>query len=358
MDLRKLVVIVSLVLAGCAVPLRSAAQFIGYTSPQTVQQTLATNLACTGSPQLFNISNLGQTQHYLSVSNVNNAATFTATINGIDSQGNVFAISDVMALAGYGNVRAGSVTASGYFPKIQVSVTCTSVSGFTANFTASYSGAWGTFNTSAGAYQVAQIDKSVFNQVPANTNQSASLQVPFGSSAGTLLFQYGPVGVAGGSLQILCNALSANSTVSLSVPLQNSTALQPFTVPSSACSSVSLQYTSPGVTTALISVEYVFSYPGLSAPAYQFTHITGTTATAVKATAGFLHTLNVNTGGAGTISVFDLAAAACTGTPATNVVAVITATATTLQTFTYDTNLLNGICVKASVAMDFTVSSQ
>src|SRR5437899_2681628 len=41
----------------------SPAQFIGYTSPQTVDQTLASNLACTGGVQNFTITNLGQTQH-------------------------------------------------------------------------------------------------------------------------------------------------------------------------------------------------------------------------------------------------------------------------------------------------------
>src|SRR5208282_625388 len=45
------------------------AQFIGYTSPQTVQVKLATAVTCTGSPQTFitgttpGFSNIGQTQH-------------------------------------------------------------------------------------------------------------------------------------------------------------------------------------------------------------------------------------------------------------------------------------------------------
>jgi hypothetical protein len=90
-----------------------------------------------------------------------------------------------------------------------------------------------------------------------------------------------------------------------------------------------------------------------------YTHITTTTATAAKATPGLLHTLTINTPAAGTVSVFDLATAACTGTPATNIVAVMTAIAATPpETYIYDTQLLNGICVKASVAMDLTVAVQ
>lgn len=88
---------------------------------------------------------------------------------------------------------------------------------------------------------------------------------------------------------------------------------------------------------------------------YTFSHITGTTATAVKSTPGLLHTLTVGTGAAGTIQIFDLPSASCTGTPA-GPMSVLTITATTLQTFIYDTNFTQGICIKASVAMDFTVS--
>lgn len=99
--------------------------------------------------------------------------------------------------------------------------------------------------------------------------------------------------------------------------------------------------------------------PLMVATGYQYGHITTTTATPLGTSNGRLfHTLNINTGGAGTVKVFDLANASCTGTPATNVVASITATATTLQTFTFDATMTNGLCVQASVAMDLTVTYQ
>jgi hypothetical protein len=92
-----------------------------------------------------------------------------------------------------------------------------------------------------------------------------------------------------------------------------------------------------------------------------FSHITGTTATSLGANgaAGLFHNVTINTSAAGTISFFDLANASCTGTPATNTIAVITvAAAAAPVTLTYDAAYVNGLCVKASVAMDFTVSAQ
>jgi hypothetical protein len=91
----------------------------------------------------------------------------------------------------------------------------------------------------------------------------------------------------------------------------------------------------------------------------EFAHITGTTATAVKASSGFLMRLSINTPAAGTVSVFDLASASCTGTPTTNTVAVVTVTSSTQpQPIAFDAHTLNGICVKASVAMDLTAVYQ
>jgi hypothetical protein len=70
--------------------------------------------------------------------------------------------------------------------------------------------------------------------------------------------------------------------------------------------------------------------------------------------------VTVNTPAAGTISIFDLATAACTGTPSTNTIAVITATSTApVGAMEYNVYAQNGICVKASSAsIDFTVSYQ
>lgn len=337
-------------------PPGSAAQFIGYTSPQSEQQTLGVNQTCTGSPQTFAIKNLGQTQHYLSVSSLSGETQFQGEIDGIDTQGNVYRISDVLETAGFINARQGSISASGYFPKVQVSITC---SPNTATYTATYSGAWGTFNSSVGSYLSAAIDKMSFNQASAASNQSDIVQTPYGSTAGTIYFGYTGWTAGNGILSVICNSnVVAGSTTVATFTTAGNNGPQAFQVPDVPCASITVQFNKNTVAATTVTAEYLFLVPGRSSSAYQYTHVTGTTATAVKATPGLLHTLSVNTGGAGTISIFDLASASCTGTPATNVVAVVTATASTLQTFTYDANFQNGICVKASVAMDFTVSAQ
>jgi len=327
------------------------AQFIGFVSPQTVQQTLANGVNCTGAAQTFAINNLGQTQHTLSVASVIGAQKFQGEIDGIDRQGNVFRISDIL------EPLSGIVSASGYFPQFQVQITC---SPNTATFSASYSGTSVTPLSPVGAYLSAQIDKVNFDAAPENASVTdVGVQTPFGSSAGTFLFQYNTASIAGSILTIFCKP-SGIGTLSqiFTVNLANVTTVQSFQIPDTVCPFMNVGYTTGGGGANTFTTDYVFSVPGRAVPAQQFTHITGTTATVVKATPGYLHTLSINLGGAGTVSVFDLASAACTGTPATNQVAIITATATTLQTFTYDVNTLNGICVKASVAMDLTVSAQ
>jgi hypothetical protein len=338
----------------------SSAQYIGNVGLQTVQTQLATNLACTGAAQTFitgtttGFNNIGQTQHYLSVGSVSGATSFQAEIDGIDRQGNIYRISDVLEIAGGTATRIGSITATGYYPRIQVLVTCS----IGATFSASYSGSQVSFNQNAGSYLLAQLDHINFSGAAANSSQSDTFETPYASAAGTLYFSYSNPTIGGGQISVNCSSQQSASgpTIFAATPAQVA-GLQTFNVPDVPCAIAQVSYSTAG-SANLVSLEYIFSPPGRLPLAQFFTHIVGTTATIVKATAGYLHTLTVNTGAAGTVSVFDLAAGGCTGTPATNTVAVITATTTTLQTFTYDVNLKNGICVKASVAMDLTVSAQ
>jgi hypothetical protein len=91
----------------------------------------------------------------------------------------------------------------------------------------------------------------------------------------------------------------------------------------------------------------------------EFTHIAGTTAVAVRNNGGQLKSIIIGTPAAGTVSVFDLASASCTGTPSTNVVSVITVTSSTPpQAIAINAHLHNGICVQASATMDLTVVRQ
>lgn len=344
-NVRKIAIVLATVL-GCA--LGAQAQFIGYISPQTVQQTLASNVTCTGAQQVFTPSNLGQTQHLADIIFFSGTPQKSSVeIDGIDVNGTSFRISDLLTN------QNGVLAASGYFPKIQVSVTC---SPGTVSFTLSYSGASATASVPVGGYLLAQADKFLWSGVAGNTSPlSSSIATPYASTAGTVILTWASA-PAVGTLTIQCNNNGTGVGSTFAFSTASTTTAQAFPIPAVGCTAVTGSFNSAG--TGNTNLEYIFLPPGTN-PAAEFgTHITGTTATAVKATAGLVHTLTVNTGGAGTVSIFDLATAACTGTPATNTLAVITVTATTLQTFTYDMNTVNGICVKASVAMDLTVTAQ
>lgn len=341
------------VLCGTLLTLPAAAQFIGYVSPQTVEQTLATATACTGAPQRFAVRNLGQTQHYLQISNVGAAVQFQAQILGFDTQGNYYVISDTASTGQGTNI---SLAASGFWPKVMVQVTCSPNS---VTYNASYSGAWGTSNVPAGSLLATQVEKPLWTAAAQNANQSITMQTPFGATGGQITSLYSGGSGAGGYLQVNCTNGQGSPIIAL-FQLANNTAQQTFQVPDYACAFVSVTYINDG-SAGTISTVYLFSPPGRSTqPAYQYSHITGTTATEVKAAVGFLHALNVNTAAAGTVTIFDLPNVSCTGTPATNTVAVVTVPAATngLPAFLYDVNFLYGLCVKASVAMDLTVSYQ
>jgi hypothetical protein len=339
----------AVLIASIALTLTAQAQFIGYVSPQTVQQTLASNLACTGAQQTFFPSNLGQTQHVADIIFFSgNPQKSLVEIDGIDVNGTIFRISDVLTN------QNGVLAASGYFPKLQISVTC---SPGTVSFTLSYSGGSSTASVPVGGYLLAQADKFLWSAIAGNTSPvSSNIPTPYASTAGTVILNWASA-PATGTLTIQCNNNGTGVGSTFVFSTISATGSQAFPVPAVGCTGVTGSFNSAGAGNT--SLEYIFLPPGTNPLAYQFTHVTTTTATAAKATAGFLHTVTINTGAAAsTLSIFDLATAACTGTPATNTVAVIAAVVTTTQTYTYDVNLLNGICLKASVAMDYTVSSQ
>lgn len=348
--------IAAVLVAGCAArPAR--AQFIGYTSPQTVQQTLATNVACTGINQAFATTNLGQNQHSATLTVSASTTSAAMFIQGQDAVGDVFPISEtVFAVHTFASTPA--ITSSGYFPIVSVVVKCTG-----GTFNLNYAGTSSQSNVTAGAYLNGQIDKAIFQFASqGSTVTGPQFVTPYGSSYGQIEFQYQTAAVSGSTLAVQCVANGVNGVFNTyTFNLAAVTTVQMFAVPSASCPLATVIYTSGGASANTYSADYLLYPTGTPANTTlgSYTHVTGTTATAVKASTGTLVSLNVNTPAAGTISVFDLASANCTGTPATNVVAVITGTATApLGTFFYNATLNNGICVKASVAMDFTVSFQ
>lgn len=342
--------------------IKAQAQFLGYTSPQTVQTVLASaGTACTGS-QVFTVPNFGQTQHYVYL--IPSAISkLVAEIDGVDNAGQIYRISDQM-LSPTGGSLPLVITASGYFPIVKVTVACTS-----GSFTLNYSGASSTTNVNAGVYMLAQSNKVIFPFLAANANQFTpnNLQPPFLNSAGKIVFSWvSAPGPAGSSLSVYCGTIAASAgavayELIATFPLDASaTSLQQFTVPPSVCPQMEVAYTSGGASSQNFQAEYVFTQPTfVNATAGLYQHITGTTATAVKTYGGTVTQITVGTSAAGTVSIFDLITGSCTGTPATNTVAVLTIAATQPPvTIPLNLTLNNGICVKASVAMDLTVGFQ
>ena len=248
--------------AGLACPASLRAQFVGYTSPQTVQVTLASSVACTGLPQNFvtgsvaGFSNLGQTQHYITLTPSAAAIRVTAEIDGIDNNGNAFRISDVL-VSTLGNVPL-SVSGSGYFPKIQVTVTCGSSAG---TFTLSYSGTSSTSTPMVGSYLLGAIDKSVSAFAPANASLETRFQPPFADSEGTLVFFYQATGPLGSTVQVTCAANTANISSQTFTP-SITTGLQILPVPRGSCPLMIIDYNSGGASATTYSLEYIFSVPG------------------------------------------------------------------------------------------------
>jgi hypothetical protein len=322
------------------------------------QQTLApAGTACTGSAQTFTVQNRNQTQHYAYVAPTL-ITNLTMKIQGVDAIGDVYTISDLLGTATSAVGGSQALLGSGYFPTVQVVITCFPAT--TGTFELSYAGAQATTNVNVGSYLVSQVDKALGLAAPAGTNFSANFFTPpFANSFGILTLEYTGAGPAGSTLTVQCQNQTGLGPGAWTFTLATTTlALQSFPVPASNCPTVSVSYNAGTTSSSTYNLDYSFITPGAAQPQL-YTHITGTTATVVKAGPGVVHTVVVGTPAAGTISLFDLASGSCTGTPATNVVSVITATTTfPAAPAIYDVLFNNGICVKASATMDITVSSQ
>lgn len=248
----------------------SRAQHLGDVSLSTASTNLATNLACTGAAQNFitgvtpNFNNEGQIRHFLSVGSIVGTQTFRAEIDGIDNQGSVYRISDIMEFAGITVNRQGTLVGLGAYPRIQVSITC---SPGTGTFTASYSGDFGSSSVNAGAYLTAQLDHVNFFNVNGLVGQQENgVQTPFGSSASTLYVQFITSSSAGNSVSVSCGAIGITGTIGFvfSATLANTVALQSFSIPAAPCPFMNVQYNAAGGGGNGITIETVYTPPGLA----------------------------------------------------------------------------------------------
>lgn len=374
--LRKNILTLLFSFAGLLFPASLYAQFVGYTAPQTVNQQIflavnttqasplsdANQVACNTLPITTSacaIKNVGQSIHYVTV-RTSSTANFRLTLEGSNDGVAWFPMAESSSDSGLNGASPGfsGFFASGEFNAYRLNLQIGTMSGTMQVW---YSGTSVSTGMPAGAFNASATYRRILALAPNSaltlTAVSTTIYPPAGNTAGTVYFKFVANPCATGSLLVSAGSDTQHlSTLATIIPANN-TNLQTFLLPASNAPVMTFGYTACGTET--YDTFMVFAPQGGGAPTNTFTHVTTTTATSAKGTAGFLHTLNVNTAAAGTISVFDLATAACTGTPATNIVAVITVPAATngLPPFLYDVNLVNGICVKSSVAMDYTVST-
>lgn len=356
-------ILVLLLLTGCAAR-QSRAQFIGYTSPQTVQATLATNTACSGTTQSFTTGvtpgfrNLGQTQHYAFVTFTGTPTKAIASIQGLDVNNNATTISDAMQGQPVNSGITSSVLVGlGYFPNIRISIICSAG----ASFSITYMGASATAFQPEGTQLTTLVDKTLFAGASAGSSDSSIPAVPpFGNLAGALVFNYvGGTGPTGSTLVVSCGGSTSTSALGLShaqqftYSLAQTASQQFFIVPSSACPNYQVSYNSGGASANTFNLEYFFT--SVAQPEiYQYNNITTNTNTQVKTGSGYLHTLVINTVGTGeTLTLFDNTS--CAGTK----IATITAVAG-VGVYPFDSQFTFGLCVTTAGTTpgDYTITFQ
>jgi hypothetical protein len=250
-------------ITGCA-PRRARAQFIGYTAPQTNQQTLANTVACTGSAQNFNVNNFGQIFHSAQLTAVGAATQrISAVIQGSADGVNFTNISDTINQPNIPAFGIG-VSTNGYFSVVRVQVNCLPVNA-SSTFSLSYSGVAGASNAPTGAFAQAAMNKQLLTAAPAaTTTQAANVNTPFGNSSGELVLDYlGAAGPAGSTLNVTCQSLDNITTLSLTFSLATTQNLvQIFPIPPSPCTTYLITYTSGGASAATYNLDYLFSTPG------------------------------------------------------------------------------------------------
>jgi hypothetical protein len=233
-------------------PTSSYAQFLGYTSPQTVQQTLANGVACTGSLQNFNVQNLGQVVHQFTIIPSVTNTTMQAAVVGTDGLANAFQISDTV----YPTNAAGAsiLTATGYYPLISLQITCTA-----GTFTVTYAGASSFSFLNNGTQMKTSLVKSLAAGLSAGSSTGTTLLTPYGSTAGVLSFNFvGGAGPAGSTVSAQCSGQVGQTGPNVVFALATPIGAQSFSMPAYACPQVVVTYTSGGASANTYNLEYVF----------------------------------------------------------------------------------------------------
>ncbi len=240
----------------CA-PRRAQAQFIGYTSPQTVQIVA---LNAVNAPTTATVPNIGQNMHFLSYTRSGTVNIFALRLEGSNDGTNFFPISDDAFDV---PISAGVIYAVGYYPVVRVNLLAI-VGGGT--ITASYSGTSGSSSPPTGnTYTTGlQSRKLVFSRASQGTTASATILTPYNSSGGSVFISstQGANFPAGSTINV--GTVIANSGLNFPLPSTSLTGVSSALLPVAfdPSSSVTVTYTSGGASANDFSVWYLFTPTG------------------------------------------------------------------------------------------------
>lgn len=236
-----------------ALPVR--AQFIGYTSPQTVTQTA---LTAANSPTTFSVSNLGQNMHFLSYTKSGTINVLDLRLEGSNDGVTFFPISDDAVDV---TTTAGVLYAVGYYPVVRVNLAAIFGGG---TITANYTGTSSSSSPPLGTYAPGQVyRKLVINRQSQGTNGGATILAPYGSTAGYLLCNstQGAAFPAGSTISV--SQIIANNGLAFALPATSLSAAVSTTIPVNAypASALSINYLSGGASANDFSCWYIFTPP-------------------------------------------------------------------------------------------------
>lgn len=252
----KCLVIILLVLAGCAAPRRVHAQFNGYNSPQGVTANKILN-AVTTAQTVAVPQNLGQTFHFVTYTVAGSATLIQIRLDGSYDNSTWFAISDDAT-----DLTQGEVVAIGYYPFLRVNLVQCVGCGGAVTVTANYSGTSSTSGTPWGFYNGSQqVRKVVFGRLTMGSNQSLTgIPAPYGTAGGYLVvLGQGGAFPGGSGISVTIHVGEFSQTLVSALPI-GGTSIQTIGVPATPATTVDVSYASGGASANTISAYYFF-YP-------------------------------------------------------------------------------------------------
>ena len=215
------------------------AQFIGYTSPQTVTQSVYSAAVCAGPPAAFQVRNIGQSVHYLVYQTSGTVTSLSIQIEGRnDTSSNWQRISDTA-----NTTTSGAVFASIYLNFIRINITsCTG----TGTITATYSGTSVATGPPLGLFtSSSSFNKDVSTGRAANASASFTVPLPTGGTGGALYFKFSDGTCAASTLTVTAGPDSTHVVTILPATTLTATGnTQAFTIPALAANIAIVAYTS------------------------------------------------------------------------------------------------------------------